>query len=74
MKPERTPTEAASATGSERGPVERRKILVVEDEPDILELVRVALEAEGFAVVGAGTGSSAGRSLDARGPPRSFST
>lgn len=35
---------------------ERRKILVIEDERDIRELVRVNLEAEGFAVLEAGDG------------------
>jgi two-component system, OmpR family, alkaline phosphatase synthesis response regulator PhoP len=35
---------------------ERRKILVIEDERDIRELVRVNLEAEGFAVLEAADG------------------
>jgi phosphate regulon transcriptional regulator PhoB len=35
---------------------ERRKILVIEDERDIRELVRVNLEAEGFTVLEAGNG------------------
>ena len=35
---------------------ERRKILVVEDEADIRELVRVSLEAEGFSVLEAADG------------------
>jgi len=35
---------------------ERRKVLVIEDERDIRELVRVNLEAEGFSVLEAGDG------------------
>src|SRR5215831_7715607 len=35
---------------------ERRKVLVIEDERDIRELVRVNLEAEGFQVLEAGDG------------------
>jgi len=54
MTAERPATQ--SPAGPDRSPAERRKILVVEDEPDILELVRVALEAEGFSVVAAGDG------------------
>jgi phosphate regulon transcriptional regulator PhoB len=43
----------------ERAPVaggERRKVLVIEDERDIRELVRVNLEAEGFSVLEAADG------------------
>jgi two-component system, OmpR family, alkaline phosphatase synthesis response regulator PhoP len=38
------------------GAHERRKVLVIEDERDIRELVRVNLEAEGFAVLEADNG------------------
>ena len=34
-----------------------RKILVIEDEPDIVRGLRDALEFEGFAVLSQGTGS-----------------
>lgn len=44
-------TERAAAASAER-----RKVLVIEDERDIRELVRVNLEAEGFAVLEAGDG------------------
>jgi phosphate regulon transcriptional regulator PhoB len=37
-------------------PGDRRKVLVIEDERDIRELVRVNLEAEGFQVLEAGDG------------------
>jgi phosphate regulon transcriptional regulator PhoB len=49
-----------SNPGADRSPTtqttERRKILVIEDERDIRELVRVNLEAEGFSVLEAGDG------------------
>ncbi len=38
------------------GSGERRKVLVIEDERDIRELVRLCLEAEGFQVLEAGDG------------------
>jgi two-component system phosphate regulon response regulator PhoB len=44
------------------------RILLVDDEPDILELVRFHLEQEGYAVETAATGSAALDSLR-RGPP-----
>lgn len=43
------PTKAAS----------RKPVLVVDDDPDILEVIRIALEAEGFAVVLAANGREA---------------
>jgi two-component system alkaline phosphatase synthesis response regulator PhoP len=45
--------QAATAGGA------RRTILVVEDEPDVRELVRYNLEREGYAVVGAADGEAA---------------
>jgi len=38
-----------------------RRILVVEDEPHMLDLIRLALESAGFAVTGATTGAEAMR-------------
>ena len=45
-----------AADRSQTQSTERRKILVIEDERDIRELVRVNLEAEGFAVLEAADG------------------
>ena len=39
--------------------MDRQKILVVDDEPDILELVQYNLEKEGFSVYTAGNGREA---------------
>src|SRR5262245_10114839 len=47
--------EVQNVTGSV-SPETKRKILVVEDEKDIRELVRYNLEAEGFSVVEASDG------------------
>src|SRR5262245_4584271 len=44
------------ATDKTTAPHERRKVLVIEDERDIRELVRVNLEGEGFAVLEADNG------------------
>ena len=41
----------------------REKILVVEDEEDILELIRYNLERDGYRVTGAGTGEEALRAV-----------
>lgn len=46
-----------TAESADRGP--GRKILVVEDEADIRELIRFNLEEEGFSVEEAGTGAEA---------------
>jgi two-component system catabolic regulation response regulator CreB len=43
--------------------VERKKILVVEDEPSIAENITYALSTEGFAPVVCGTGEEARRVL-----------
>jgi two-component system, OmpR family, alkaline phosphatase synthesis response regulator PhoP len=51
-----TPTSAAPGKGGAATSAECRKVLVIEDERDIRELVRVNLEAEGFAVLEAGNG------------------
>jgi len=47
---------AASTDRQPSAPGERRKVLVIEDERDIRELVRVNLEAEGFQVLEAADG------------------
>jgi two-component system, OmpR family, alkaline phosphatase synthesis response regulator PhoP len=49
-------------------PVAKEKILVVEDEEDILELVRYNLGREGYQVSGATTGEDAIREAKAQGP------
>jgi CheY-like chemotaxis protein len=41
------------------GKVDAETILVVEDEPDLLELVVQVLEARGYTVIGASTGNQA---------------
>ena len=41
---------------SEPSPVDRPKILVVDDEPQIRRFLRISLAAEGYRVVEAGTG------------------
>jgi CheY-like chemotaxis protein len=46
-------------TGQERGVVEQRKVLVVDDEPDVLLLCRVNLEFEGYRVTEASDGEQA---------------
>ncbi len=45
-----------------------KKILVVEDEPDILQLVRLYLEKDGFHVVTAATGTAALKQVNAERP------
>jgi phosphate regulon transcriptional regulator PhoB len=47
---------SATADRTAAATAERRKVLVIEDERDIRELVRVNLEAEGFSVLEAGDG------------------
>jgi two-component system, OmpR family, alkaline phosphatase synthesis response regulator PhoP len=47
----------------EEGMVSRAKILVVDDEPDILDIVRTNLEGSGYEVSGAATGVDALRQL-----------
>ena len=47
---------SASADRAAAQTAERRKVLVIEDERDIRELVRVNLEAEGFSVLEAADG------------------
>lgn len=44
--------------------VERRKVLVVEDEPDVAETLKELIEREGFEVIVAGNGSEAFYALD----------
>ncbi len=46
----------------------RQSILVIEDEPDILELIRYNLAKEGFAVTGADTGEEGLDEARARAP------
>lgn len=43
--------------------MKRAKILIVDDEPDILEIVRTSLEGGGYQVTGATTGAEALRQL-----------
>ena len=43
-------------------------ILVVDDEPDLLELVRLTLGQEGFRVETAANGADALANVTARGP------
>ena len=54
--PSRTSTPSPAAERPPAIPGDRRKVLVIEDERDIRELVRVNLEAEGFQVLEAGDG------------------
>ena len=44
------------------------KILVVDDEPDILELARLMLESQGYMVATESSGEDALRSVDADRP------
>jgi DNA-binding response OmpR family regulator len=46
----------------------RRRILIIEDEPDLVRGLRAALEFEGFEVVSSGTGREGVRLLRERGP------
>ena len=46
----------------------RRRILIIEDEPDLVRGLRDALEFEGFEVVSSGTGREGVRLLRERGP------
>lgn len=54
------------APSQARGP--RHKVLVVEDEPEIRELIRFNLEREGFAVEEAGTGNEGLDRITRRAP------
>jgi phosphate regulon transcriptional regulator PhoB len=53
---------------AEAGKQERQRILVVEDEGDIRQLIRYNLEQEGFAVEEAGDGAQALRRLERERP------
>ena len=44
---------------SETSPPHRCSVLVVDDDPDVRELLRVALENEGYDVAGVGNGRAA---------------
>lgn len=46
----------------------RRKIVVIEDEPDILEAIEYNLEREGFQVITAGSGDEGLRTVVREGP------
>jgi len=46
----------------------RRRILIIEDEPDLVRGLRAALEFEGFEVLSAGQGREGVRLLRERGP------
>ena len=46
----------------------RRRILVIEDEPDLVRGLRDALEFEGFEVLSSGLGREGVRLLRERGP------
>jgi two-component system copper resistance phosphate regulon response regulator CusR len=52
---ERAPGPAARVDGDRR-PAERSRVLLIEDEPGIVDFVRRGLEAEGFVVEAAGDG------------------
>ena len=56
---ERTHGDSRFKAHRNRPAVSNEKILVVDDEPDILELVQYNLEKEGFAVYTAGNGKEA---------------
>jgi CheY-like chemotaxis protein len=45
---------------------EQRRILIVDDEPDLCEILRFAFEDHGYLVETAGTGSAAARLVAAR--------
>ena len=49
-------------------PATRQKILVVDDEPDIVEIVQTNLEGSGFQVVSARNGAEALQKLKAENP------
>jgi DNA-binding response OmpR family regulator len=49
-------------------PTAPKKILVVEDDPDILQLVKLYLEKDGFLVVTAATGTAALKQIKAERP------
>ena len=49
----------------------RRRILVIEDEPDLVRGLRDALEFEGFEVISSGLGREGVRLLRERGPDHS---
>jgi DNA-binding response OmpR family regulator len=50
------------------GPSARRRVLVIEDEPDLVRGLRDALEFEGYEVVSSGLGREGVRLLRERGP------
>ena len=52
MKPAASKSKAATSAAAQ--------ILVVDDEPDLLELLRYSLTKEGYAVQGVGSGEDAG--------------
>lgn len=47
---------------------ERRRVLIVEDDPQIQEVVRLVLDDEGIASIVAGTGRDALAAIDAHRP------
>ena len=58
-------TGLTDARATSRG---RRRILIIEDEPDLVRGLRDALEFEGFEVVSAGTGARACACCASAGP------
>ena len=58
-----TGTDCGANRGARKGVGVRGRILVVDDEPSIVEVVRLNLEAEGFDVETAGSASAAERLL-----------
>ena len=54
--------------GRQEGPVAKENILVVEDEEDILELIRYNLAKEGYRVAGVGSGEEALRVVQSKRP------
>jgi len=55
-------------TASSSAPAARRRVLIIEDEPDLVRGLRDALEFEGFEVVAAGLGREGVRLARERGP------
>ena len=57
--PKRTPSQTSSRKSSSGASDKRRSLLVIDGDPDVSELLRDALEREGFHVFCAATGREA---------------
>ena len=62
------PFPPLSALSAQTSASSRRRILVIEDEPDLVRGLRDALEFEGFEVLSSGLGREGVRLLRERGP------